>query len=108
LVDTFRKERMSTMAKPRKYTPEYRAEAIRLVEVGDRPLAHVARDLGVSMQTLWQWVHQARCEVGKSESGELTTTERQELGQLRREVARLREEREILKKATAFFAKESK
>jgi transposase len=97
---------MSTMPKKRKYTAEYRAEAVRLVEIGDRSLTEVARDLGISMQTLWQWVDQAKVESAKSE--ELTTTEREELKQLRREVARLREEREILKKATAFFAKENK
>jgi transposase len=107
LVDTIRKERMSIMPKKRKYTPEYRAEAVRLVEIGDRAVAQVARDLGISMQTLWQWVQQAK--VDSAQAGEaLTTTERDELRQLRREVARLREEREILKKATAFFAKESK
>jgi len=106
LVDTFRKERMSTMPKKRKYTPEYRAEAVRLVGIGDRSVSEVARDLGISMQTLWQWVEQAKVEDARPE--ELTTTEREELKQLRREVARLREEREILKKATAFFAKENK
>ena len=94
------------MPKKRKYTAEYRAEAVRLVEIGDRSLTEVARDLGISMQTLWQWVDQSKVESTKSE--ELTTTEREELKQLRREVARLREEREILKKATAFFARENK
>ncbi len=95
------------MPKKRKYTPEYRAEAVRLVEIGDRTVAEVARDLGVSMQTLWQWVQQAKVEAGQAGEA-LTATEREELRQLRREVARLREERDILKKATAFFAKESK
>jgi transposase len=94
------------MPKKRKYTPEYRAEAVRLVGIGDRSVSEVARDLGISMQTLWQWVEQAKVEDARPE--ELTTTEREELKQLRREVARLREEREILKKATAFFAKENK
>ena len=107
MVDTIRKERMSIMPKKRRYTPEYRAEAVRLVEIGDRSVAEVARDLGISMQTLWQWVQQAKVEAGHAGEG-LTGTERDELRQLRREVARLREEREILKKATAFFAKESK
>ncbi len=95
------------MAKKRKYTPEYRAEALRLVEIGDRSVTEVARDLGISMNTLWQWVQQAKVDAGQARE-ELTTTEREELKQLRREVARLREEREILKKATAFFAKENK
>ncbi len=95
------------MAKKRKYTPEYRAEALRLVEIGDRSVTEVARDLGISMNTLWQWVQQAKVDAGQAKE-ELTTTEREELRQLRREVTRLREEREILKKATAFFAKENK
>jgi transposase len=101
---------MSTMPrkKPKQFSPEFRAEAIRQVNIGDRTLSKVARDLGVSMQTLWQWVHQSEVDAGKGEPEELATTERQELVQLRREVARLREEREILKKATAFFAKENK
>ncbi len=94
------------MPKKRKYTPEYRAEAVRLVGIGDRSISEVARELGISMQTLWQWVDQAKVEAVRPE--ELTTTEREELKQLRREVVRLREEREILKKATAFFAKENK
>jgi len=101
---------MSTMARRerRKYTPEYRAEAVRQVNRGDRPLSQVARDLGINMHTLWDWVNQAKVDAGGGEVGELTTTEREELKQLRRENARLREEKEILKKATAFFAKENK
>ena len=94
--------------KPRQFTSEFRTEAIRQVNIGDRSLAQVARDLGLRMQTLWGWVRQAEVDAGKGDPAELTTTERQELTQLRREVSRLREEREILKKATAFFAKESK
>jgi transposase len=103
LVDTSRTEKMTTMARRRhrKYTPEYRAEAIRPVNVGDRSLSQVARDLGIRMHTLWDWVHQSEVDAGKGQPEELTTTEKEELKQLRREVARLREEREILKKATA-------
>jgi transposase len=71
-------------------------------------LSHVARDLGLSPKLLWKWVEREKGEVEKGPEGELTTTEREELKQLRREVARLREEREILKKATAFFARENK
>jgi transposase len=90
------------------YTPEFKAEAVRLVEVGDRPVSEVARSLGITESTIWRWLHQAEVDAGKGQPEELTTSERQELTHLRREVSRLREEREILKKATAFFAKESK
>ena len=110
MVDIFRREKMFTMARRnlRHFTAEYRVEAIRQVSLGDRPLSQVAKDLGISKKTLWTWVHQAEVDAGKGEPEELTTTEREELKQLRRDVSRLREEREILKKATAFFAKESK
>jgi transposase-like protein len=94
--------------KRRQYTPEFREEAVRQVNLGDRPLIQVAKDLGLASATLWAWVRQAEIDAGKGEPEELTTTEREELKQLRRENARLREEREILKKATAFFAKENK
>jgi transposase len=92
----------------RKYTSEYRQEAIRLAKVGDRSMTEVAKELGIPLQTLSRWFRQAKIDEGSGEHGELTTAERQELSQLRREVARLREEKEILKKATAFFARESK
>jgi transposase len=94
--------------KKRKYTPEFRAEAIRLVNEGTKSLSQIAREIGVGHQTLWSWVHQAEVDAGRGKPEELTTDERQELARLRRENAQLREEREILKKATAFFAKESK
>jgi transposase len=110
LVDISRREKMTIMTpkKRRQYTAEYQAEAVRRVKGGDRPLAQVARDLGLSMQTLWNWVHRGKGDSEKGESGELTPMEREELKELRRRVARLEEEREILKKATAFFAKENR
>jgi len=92
----------------RKHSPEFRREAVRLVLLGDKSLAQVARELGMSSKTLWAWVHQAEVDSGRGAPEELTTSEREELGRLRRENAQLREDREILKKATAFFAKESK
>ncbi len=73
--------------------------------MGDRSINEVAKELGIAVQTLWQWVQRSKVEAERPEE-ELTTTERAELNQLRREVARLREEREVKKKA--FFAKESK
>jgi transposase len=91
-----------------KYSKEFEQEAVRLVGLGQKSQAQVARDLGVSDKTLWNWVHRAAIDAGRGKPGELTTDEREELRKLRREVAVLREEKEILKKATAFFAKESK
>jgi transposase len=90
----------------RRYTPEQREEAVRLVQVSGQTIAGVARDLGISEKTLWHWVQ--REEVGGGEEGKepLTRGEREELVRLRRENRRLRMEREFLKKAAAFFAKE--
>lgn len=87
------------------YPPEFRAEAIRLVKSSGDSIRQVAKDLGISDQTLRNWVNQADVDAGKREG--LTTEERTELRQLRKENRRLREEREILKKAAAFFAMET-
>ena len=72
-----------------------------------RPLQRVADDLGVSRETLRGWLHQDAVDGGEGAPGELTNAEREELRRLRREVTELRLEREILKKAAAFFAKET-
>lgn len=87
------------------YPPEFRAEAIRLVKASGEPIRQVAKDLGISDQTLRNWVNQADVDAGKREG--LTTEERAELRQLRKENRKLREEREILRKAAAFFATET-
>jgi transposase len=88
------------------YPPEFRAEAVQLVRTSGKPLAQLARELDVTTETLRIWRKQADIDDGLRRDG-LTTEETEEVRQLRREVKRLREEREILLKAAAFFAKET-
>jgi transposase len=90
-------------AKPQ-YSPEFKTEAIRLVHSSSSSISQVAKELGVSDNSLRNWVRQAEIDGGKREG--LTTEEREELKRLRREVKILRQEKEILKKAAAFFARE--
>ncbi len=87
------------------YPPAFRAEAVRLVHSSDKSIPEIAKDLGIADQTLRSWVQQAEVDEGLRDG--LTTAERAELRQLRREVRTLRQERDILKKAAAFFARES-
>jgi transposase len=87
------------------YPPEFRAEAIRLVKASGESIRQVAKDLGVSDQTLRNWV--AQDDVDGSRKSGLTSDERVRLRELERENRKLREEREILRKAAAFFASET-
>jgi transposase len=87
------------------YPAEFRRDAVALVRSSDKTVTQVARELGVNRETLRQWVKQDRIDQGELEG--LTTTEQQELRRLRREVAELRMERDLLVKAAAFFAKET-
>jgi transposase len=87
------------------YPPAFKAEAVQLARSSDKSLGAVAKDLGIADQTLRTWVRQAEIDGGARDG--LTQGEREELRHLRREVRTLRQEREILKKAAAFFAKES-
>ena len=93
--------------KRRQFTPEFKAEAVRLAQVGDRSIGQVAIDLDLTETALREWVRRAEVDAGKGPPGALTTTEREELTRLRRENKRLQMERDILKAAATFFAKES-
>jgi transposase-like protein len=92
------------MGKYRKFSPEYRDEAVKMVVEMSRPIAEVARDLGLNESTLGNWVTKYRDEHPASE--DLNISERARLKELEKENRELRLEREFLKKAAAFFAKE--
>lgn len=88
---------------------EFKSEAIRLAVTSAQPIAKTARDLGIKATTLYSWIRYTKdkAPIISDEQGNQTNLV-EELNRLRKENARLREEREILKKATAFFAKEAK
>lgn len=91
----------------RSFTPEFKAEAVRLCKVGDRSIKQVATDLELTETALREWVKRAEVDAGKGPPEAVTSAEREELTRLRREVKRLQMERDILKAAATFFAKES-
>jgi transposase len=94
------------VGRPSKYSEEFRRDAVALVRSTGRPINQVARELGLSHETLRSWVRRDRIDRGAGQPGELTSDQLEELRRLRREVAELRTEREILRKAAAYFAKE--
>jgi len=94
--------------KRRRFTDEFKREAVRLVQQGDGNVSQVARDLDLSVSALRKWVKEAEIAQGKGPPEALSKAEREELRKLRRRVRTLEEEREITRKAAAFFAKESK
>lgn len=91
----------------RTFSPDFKEEAVRLCRAGGRSITQVATELGLTESNLRNWVKQADIDIGSGQSDALSTDERHELVRLRRENKRLQMEREILKKATAFFARES-
>jgi transposase len=94
--------------KRRSFSKEYKAEVVELIRKSGKSIGAVARELDLAETAVRRWVSQAEIDSGRGPAGALTTSEREELGQLRKRVKTLEMEREILKKATAFFAKESK
>ena len=88
------------------YSEEFKREAVALVRREGRSIPDVAASLGVSQQSLRTWVKRVQLDARERDDG-LTTQEREELRELRRKVRRLEQERDILKRATAFFARET-
>lgn len=97
--------RCSRYVSPRKYPVELRERAVRLYFESDRPIAHVARDLGIHREALRQWVRQAEADQGRRPEL-LRSDEREELKRLRKENAELRRANQILKDASVYFAQE--
>lgn len=89
----------------RKYDAEFRAGAVRYVQETQKPIAACARDLGINEGTLGNWVARAREQAG--DPAELTPDERAELKELRREVAELRMQRDVLKRSVALWVNEA-
>ncbi len=92
----------------RSFTKEYKAEVVTHIRTGGKSIGAVCRDLGLTETAVRRWVSQTETDSGGGPAGALTTADREELSALRRRVMTLEMEREILKKATAFFVKESK
>lgn len=93
--------------KRRSYTREFKAEAVRLVTEEGYSMAEAARSLGIHANLLSTWKQKSESELAAAANGSLSGEEKEELRRLRAENKRLRMERDILKKATAYFAKES-
>jgi transposase len=95
------------MGKRRRFSREFKLEAVKLVKEGGVKVSQASQDLGVYETSLRRWIKQYEVDHGDNPLGALTTEEKEELRRLRRENRQLKMEREILKKATAFFAKEN-
>ncbi len=100
-------EGMTTKTR-RRYTDEFKAEAVRLVRDAARPVAEVARDLGIADHLLYRWRAEQQQAEHQGHTRQSLRAEQEELARLRRENATLKQERDFLKRAAAFFAKESR
>ncbi|GGX47915.1 transposase [Streptomyces chryseus] len=88
----------------KRYTPEFKRDAVALVYSSGKTVTEVARDIGVSPEGLRNWVNRDKTDRGQGPAGALTTAEREELARLRRKVREMEQTIEVLGKATAFFA----
>lgn len=96
-----------TSRKRRAFSKEFKADAVRLVLEGGRTIGEVTQQFDLTESSLREWVRRAEADSGKGPSETLTSSERAELVELRKRLKRAEMERDILKKATAFFARES-
>ena len=102
-------ESMGRKPRPRRsFRPEFKAEIVELCQRGERSVGQIAKDFDLTETAVREWVKQAERDAGTRDDAGLTSSEREELALLRRENRRLREDVEILKRATAFFAKETR
>lgn len=96
------------MGRPQKYPDQFRRDALQLVESSGRPVADVARSLGIAEATLWNWVKASRVAAERAADPDaLSESERDELRRLRKENLELRTDTEILRRAAAYFARET-
>ncbi len=96
------------MGRPAKYPEQFRKDALALVASSGRPIAEVARSLGIAEGTLWNWVRTTRDATERAADPEaLSESERDELRRLRKENVELRTDKEILRRAAAYFARET-
>lgn len=96
-----------TQKKHRLFTSEQKAEALRIIDEADKPVSQVAKELGIGVSTIHTWIRQSKIDRKGDPKGPLTSSERKELVTLRRDLKRVEMERDFLKKAATFFARET-
>jgi transposase len=105
MMEVFMKKLSQPARKRRSFTPEFKAEAVRIARTPGKTITQVARELDLTVTCLRAWVKQAEADEHPDPQGPLTTEERAELTQLRRELRVVEQERDFLKKTAAYFAR---